>query len=100
MARRLQRLPPDGRVAGLGGVVIEETKPLMTTTYERGKADGKLEGKLEDRRETALLLLGEKFGTLSSEAQQRVTELTPEQLRQLLVGLLKAISLEELHLED
>jgi predicted transposase YdaD len=72
----------------------------MITTYERGKADGKLEGKLEDRRETALLLLGAKFGAISSEAQQRVAELTPEQLRQLLVSLLKASSLEELHLED
>ncbi|HEV3440645.1 MAG TPA: hypothetical protein VG122_25035 [Gemmata sp.] len=85
-----------------------ETKPLMITTYERGKADGKLEGKaegkaegkIEERREMVLFLLGEKFGPLTSEVQQRITDLTPERLRQLLVDIVKAPSLKELHLED
>jgi hypothetical protein len=70
----------------------------MITTYERGKAEGKLEG----YHEMALLQLDAKFGPLTPGVQQRVTELAPEQLRQLLVDLVKseAASLKELHLED
>ncbi len=77
---------------------FREAKPLMVTTYERGKA----EGKLEDRRETAILLLETRFGPLSSGVQQRVAEMKPEQLRQLLTDLIKApsLSLKELRLED
>ena len=81
-----------------------EAKPLMITTYERGKADGKLEGKAEGKlegwRDTALLQLDAKFGPLTPAIQQRVAELAPERLRQLLVDIVKAPSLKELHLED
>jgi hypothetical protein len=77
-----------------------ETKPLMITTYERGKLEGKLEGKIEERREMALLLLEEKFGSLAPAIHQRIAELAPEQLRQILVDLVKASSLKELYLED
>ena len=92
----------------------------MVTTYERGKAEGKLEGKLEGRlegklegmlegklegmveayRKMALLLLGEKYGPLTPAVQQRIATLGAEQLDQLLVNFVKAISLKELHLED
>ncbi len=70
----------------------------MMTTYERGK----LEGRIEGRRENVLLLLVTRFGPLAPEVQQRVAALDAEQLRQLLVDLIKApsLSLKELHLED
>jgi hypothetical protein len=64
----------------------------MTTTYERGRID--------DRRQTALMLLEAKFGPLSPAVKQRVEALSPEQLRPLMLDLLKAGSLKELRLED
>jgi hypothetical protein len=59
-----------------------------------------LEGKLEDRRETALILLDARFGPLSSAVLQRVAEMNLEQLRQLLIDIVKVTSLKELKLED
>ena len=76
--------------------LYKEARPLMITTYERGKADGKQEGKLEDRREMALLLLEEKFAPLSPEVQQRVLEMNADQLRQVIAKVLKTSSLDEL----
>ena len=70
----------------------QEARPLMITTYERGKIEG--------RRETALMLLEAKFGPVSSAIKQRVEALTAEQLSQLLLDFAKGQSLEELHLED
>jgi Domain of unknown function (DUF4351) len=70
----------------------QEARSLMLTTYERGRIQG--------RRETALLLLDAKFGPLSPEVKQRVEALSPEQLDQLLLDLLKNPSLKDLHLED
>jgi hypothetical protein len=64
----------------------------MITTYERGR--------IEERRELSLLQLEAKFGPLSPEIKQRVAALSPEQLRQLLLDLVKGQSLKELHLED
>ena len=72
----------------------------MITTYERGKIEGRLEGRIEERRETALLLLEAKFGPLSPEVKQRVEILSSELLRQLLLDVVKAESLKQLHLED
>jgi hypothetical protein len=59
----------------------------MITTYERGKIEG--------RRETALLQLEAKFGSLSPEVKQ----LTAEQLGQVLLDVVMAQSPKELHLE-
>jgi hypothetical protein len=70
----------------------QEVRPFMITTYERGR--------IEERRETALLLLEAKFGPLAPEVKQRVEALSAEQLRQVLLDLVKAQSLKELHLED
>jgi hypothetical protein len=76
----------------------------MITTYERGKMEGRVEGRMEGRmegqRETALLLLEKRFGTLSALAKQRLDALSPEQLRQLLLDLFEGRSLQELHLVD
>jgi hypothetical protein len=69
----------------------QEVRPFMMTTYERGR--------IEERRETALLLLEVKFGPLSPELKQRVVGLSPEQLRQVMLDVVKAQSLKELHLE-
>jgi hypothetical protein len=68
----------------------------MLTTYERGKIEGRLQG----QREMALLLLEAKFGPLAPAVKQRLEALSPEQLRKLSLGLFKAQSLQELHLED
>jgi hypothetical protein len=78
----------------------QEVGPFMITTYERGKIEGRLEGRIEERRETALLLLEAKFGPLSPEVKQRVEILSSELLRQLLLDVVKAESLKQLHLED
>jgi hypothetical protein len=83
---------------------FREAKPLMITTYERGKTEGRLEGRLEGvietLRDTALMLLSTKFGPLLPEVQHRVGELNAEQLRQLLAAFAKASSLQELNLGD
>jgi hypothetical protein len=70
----------------------QEARPLMNTTYERGR--------IAERRETALLLLEAKFAPLAPAIRQRVEALSPEELRQLTLDLVKAQSLKELHLED
>jgi hypothetical protein len=74
----------------------------MITTYQRGKAEGIAEGKIEARREMALILLEAKFGSLSSPTQQRIAEMTFEELRQLVVELVKGnrTSLQDLQLEE
>jgi hypothetical protein len=70
----------------------QEVGPFIITTYERGRIEG--------RRETALLQLEAKFGPLSPEVTQRVEALSSEQLRQVLLDLVKAQSLKELNLEN
>jgi hypothetical protein len=63
----------------------------MITTYERGIIEG-------ERRAT-LRCLEAKFGPLSAQVKQRVEALSPEEVRQLALDLLKAQSLKELRLE-
>jgi hypothetical protein len=70
----------------------QEVGPFMITTFERGKIEG--------CREMALLMLEAKFGPLSAEVKQRLETLSPEELRQLALDLMKGQSLKELHLED
>jgi hypothetical protein len=70
----------------------QDVRPVMITTYERGILQG--------RRETALMQLETQFGPLSSAVRQRVDARTDEELRQLLLDILKAQSLRELRLED
>ncbi|MCI0463261.1 MAG: DUF4351 domain-containing protein, partial [Gemmataceae bacterium] len=65
----------------------QEVKPLMITTYERGKIAG--------QREMVLLLLETKLGPVSPEIKQRVEALSPEELRQLFLNLMKGQSLKE-----
>lgn len=69
-----------------------EVKPIMITTYERGR--------IAERRESVLLQLEVKFGPLSPAVRQRVEALSPEELRQLQLDFVKAQSLKELRLED
>ncbi len=71
---------------------VRPVRPLMITTYERGRIEG--------RRETLLLQLEARFGPLAPAVKQRVEALTPEQLEQLLLDFAKAQPLKDLHLED
>jgi Domain of unknown function (DUF4351) len=80
----------------LGTERYAEVRPLMITTYERGKNEGILQGE----RLSTLRLLEAKFGPLGPEAKQRVEALSPADLHQLQIDLLKASSLKELRLED
>jgi hypothetical protein len=73
-----------------------EVKPIMQTTYERGKSEGRLEG----QRELVLMLLEAKFGPLSLAVRQRVEALSPAAIQQLTLEQAKAESLKELHLQD
>ena len=70
----------------------QEMIPMMTTTFEKGEAQG--------QRRSARLLLEKKFGSLSPEAQQRLNEWPAERLDDLLLALLDAPSLKALGLED
>jgi len=70
----------------------QEVQPIMITTYERGILQGE--------RKSALRQLEAKFGPLSPEVKQRVEALSPEELAQLQLDLLKAQSLKELRLDD
>jgi uncharacterized protein YfeS len=79
---------------------FREAKPLMITTFERGKIEGMLEGTIKTLRETALMFLEKKFGPLSLKVRNTVSEMNREQLHQLLSNLLEASSLQELHLNE
>jgi hypothetical protein len=75
----------------------------MTTTYERGIEHG-IErgierGILQGEQRSALRLLEAKFGPLPPDVPRRVEALSPAELAQLQLDLLKAQSLKELRLE-
>jgi uncharacterized protein DUF4351 len=70
----------------------QEVRPLMITTYERGM--------IEERLRVALRLLEAKFGPLPPDVKQRVAALSPEELDNLLLDIVRASSIKELHLED
>jgi hypothetical protein len=69
-----------------------EVKPIMITTYERGK--------IAERLEMALLQLEARFGPLSPAVRQRVEALSPEELRRTMLDFVKAQSLKDLRLEE
>jgi hypothetical protein len=71
---------------------FQEVKPLMITTYERGKNEGE--------RRLTLLQLERKFGPLPPAVKQRVEALPPEELLRVALDLVKAQSLKELGLVD
>jgi len=68
-----------------------EAEPLMKTTYERGIEQGE--------RRSALRLMEAKFGPLSPQVKQEVEALSPEALAQLQIDLLKAQTLDDIHLD-
>ncbi len=69
-----------------------EVEPLMKTTYERGIEQGE--------RRSALRQIEAKFGPLSPKVKHQVEALSPEALAQLQLDVLKAQTLEDLHLDD
>jgi alpha-ketoglutarate-dependent taurine dioxygenase len=70
----------------------QEARALMVTTYERGK--------IERMREMVLLQLEAKFSPLPAGIQERVAAMSAELLQRLLIDLVRAHSLQELHLTD
>ena len=87
-----QRFVADDRLSVANTEPHQEVKAMMTTTYERGFVQG--------QREIALRQLVARFGPLSPTVEQRVEALSPAELRQLTLDLLKAQSLKDLHLEE
>jgi hypothetical protein len=101
-----------------------EVEPLMKTTYERGIeqgiergiaqgiergiaqgiergiAQGIERGIAQGERRSALRLMEAKFGPLTPEVKRQLEALSLEALAQLQLDLLKAQTLEELHLEN
>lgn len=87
-----------------------EARPLMITTFERGvqqglhqglqqgMIEGKAEGSIETLRETALLLLETRFSPLPLGTDVRVSALPLDQLKRLMVDIVKVQSLDELQL--
>ena len=65
-----------------------EAKSLIVTTFERGKIAGETQA--------LLLQLETRFGTLSEDVRTRVEAMTPEQVRDALVGIVRGQSLQEL----
>jgi hypothetical protein len=70
----------------------KKVRPVLITSFERGRID--------ERREIVLLQLELMFGPLTPDVRQRVEALSFEDLRQLLIDLVKAQSLKELRLAD
>ncbi len=79
---------------------FKEAKPLMITSYERGKSEGLMLGKLEALRETALYQLDARFGPLDLGIKERVTEMNFDQLQELLYRIVKVANINELQLKD
>jgi hypothetical protein len=69
---------------------------MAMTTFERGVQAGLQQG----QRTMLRKVLEARFGPLNPSAQQRFESLSPEQLEDLVLSLLKARSLQELGLED
>jgi hypothetical protein len=69
----------------------QEARPLMLTTFERGKIEG--------RRELVLRQLEKRFGPLSPAVKQRLEALSAEQVDQLGLDFVNAQSLRDLGLE-
>lgn len=71
-------------------------REMMTTTFEKGLAQGMTQG----RREMLQIQLEAKFGPLSEQVLQRLAACSLEQLNELARAVLTAPSLKELGLED
>lgn len=80
----------------------KEMEPMLATTFEKGVAqgrqEGRQEGQQEERRQVARLLLEKKFGPLSETVSARLATWSMEQLRQLILAIEEAPSLEALGL--
>lgn len=64
----------------------------MVTTYERGK----IEGQIETCRENVLMLLEARFPPLPEGMEKRVSALSLDQLKKLLVDIVKANAIDDL----
>lgn len=66
---------------------------LFEKFRQEGRAERRAEGRIEGLRDTLLLQLEVKFGTLTSELKGPIQGLPADRLRELLVALFKAQSL-------
>jgi hypothetical protein len=80
----------------------KELEPMILTTFDKGVAKGRQEGRGEGReeaqRETARLQLERRFGPLNATVLQRLEKWPAEQLKELLLAILDAPSLQALGL--
>ena len=76
---------------------------MGTTLFEQfrqeGRAEGIAVGRAEGQREALLVLLEKKFGPSSPEVRQRVETLPADKLREALVAIVEAKSLQEVGLD-
>jgi hypothetical protein len=81
----------------------KEIRPMMTTTWEKGLAEGRAQGLEQGRvlglRHAIRVLLERQFGALSAAVTQRLDAWSADRLEELLVAAARASSLQELGLE-
>jgi hypothetical protein len=70
----------------------KETEAMMTTTWEKGKAEG--------QRRLVRLFLERRFGPLSSRVQAKLDAWPPEKLEELFLAADQGASLEALGLGE
>ena len=68
---------------------------MTLTYYERGL----IEGRNKERLELTILQLETRFGPRAAAVRKRVEGMSPEQLRELLLAIVHAQSLNELGFE-
>jgi hypothetical protein len=79
-----------------------EIRPMMTTTWEKGLAEGRAQGleqgRVQGQRQLVRAVLEHQFGPLSPTTSQRLDAWPAERLQELLLAVLKAKSLQEVGL--
>jgi hypothetical protein len=73
---------------------------MMTTTYEKGVAEGMAIGVTQGLRLSVRLLLEQRFGPVAPAVLQRLEAWPPDRLEELLLAVPDAASLQELRLEE
>jgi hypothetical protein len=75
-------------------------KAVNVTTFEKGVTQGVQQGILQGKREVLREQLDDKFGPLPNRVTERLQSLSEERVHALTRAILRALSLQELGLED